>query len=91
MKVLPSEIEKLDIVRIFPPSGQDDWNILYVEFGSEFQVDKVFQHTKYMKKQDHRVIHWFPREMKERRNSDKHFAIEEVASNWAFQLLIVNI
>ena len=76
MKMLPSEIEKLDIIKIFPPSGQDDWNTLYVEFGSEYQVDKVFQHTKYMRKQDHRVIHWFPREMKERREALEKIAFE---------------
>ena len=59
---------------MFPTTGQDNWNTLYVEFGSEYQVDKVFKHTKYMAKRDHRVIHWFPRQMKERRE-----AVEKIA------------
>ena len=50
MKMLPSEIEKLDIMEIFSPPGQKDWDTLYVEFGNEYQVDKVFQHTKYIRK-----------------------------------------
>ena len=75
MKMYPSEISKLDIVKIFPPPGHDDdWKTLYVEFDNEYQVDKVFQHTKYMIKRDHRVLHWFPQEMKERRH-----AIEKIA------------
>ena len=35
MKVRPSEIEKLDIVRVFHPA-RDDWNVLYVELVSEY-------------------------------------------------------
>ena len=72
----PSEIKKLDIVSISPPPGQDDWKTLFVEFGSEYQVDKVFQHTKYMTKDDHRVSHWFPVQMKERRQAIEKMAFE---------------
>ena len=76
MKMKPTDIQRLDIVRVFPPPGQDDWKTLFVEFGSEFQVDKVFQHTKYMVKSDHRVLHWFPVQMKERRAAIEKIAFE---------------
>ena len=62
LKMLPSEIEKLNITRIFPPAKQD-WNVLYVEFGNEFEVDTIFSYTKNMTKKDHRVIHWIPKQM----------------------------
>ena len=65
MKMLPSDIEKLNITRIFPPAKQD-WNVLYVEFGSEFEVDTIFRHTRNMVKRDHRVINWIPKQMYER-------------------------
>ena len=65
MKMKPSDIEKLDIVNIFPPA-KENWNVLYVEFGCDFQVDMLFSHTRYMVKQDHRVVRWFPRQMYER-------------------------
>ena len=42
MKMLPSDIEKLNIIRVFPPAKQD-WNVLYVEFGSEFETDTIFR------------------------------------------------
>lgn len=72
----PTEIQRLDIVRVFPPPGQEDWKTLFVEFGSQYQVDKVFQHTKYMTKSDHRVLHWFPIQMKERRDAIEKIAYE---------------
>ena len=62
MKVRPSEIEKLDIVRVFHPA-RDDWNVLYIELGSEYQVDSLFSYTRVMEKKDHRVIRWIPRKM----------------------------
>ena len=74
MKMYPSDIQKLDIVRVFPAHSGDTCDILYVEFGSEYQVDKVFQHTRYMAKRDHRVLHWFPSQMRERKA-----AIEKLA------------
>ena len=76
MKMYPSEIDKLQIVKIFAPHGQEEWNTLFVEFGSEYQVDKVLQHTKYMSKRDHRVVHWFPTQMKERRKAIEKIAFE---------------
>ena len=63
--MLPSDIEKLNITRIFPPAKQD-WNVLYVEFGNEFDVDTIFSYTKNMVNKDHRVIHWIPKQMYER-------------------------
>ena len=74
LKMYPSEIQKLEIVKISTLSDRDDWSTLWVEFGSEYQVDKVFQHTRYMTKKDHRVLHWFPAEMQERRD-----AVEKIA------------
>ena len=49
MTVAPSEIEKLHIVRIFHPA-KENWNVLYVEFGNEYQVDKLFSYTRGMVK-----------------------------------------
>ena len=63
MKVRPSQIEQLDIVRIFPPASKEDWNTLYVEFGSEYEVDMIFKHTRVMVKQDHNVVRWYPKEL----------------------------
>ena len=73
MKVKPSDIEKLDIVRIFPPA-KENWNVLYVEFGNEYQVDKLFTYTRGMVKQDHRVVRWYPKQM-----YDRYRAVESVA------------
>ena len=65
MKMRPSEIKRLDIVRIFHPS-KDNWNVLYVELGSEYQVDSLFSYTREMVKKDHRVTRWIPRKMYQR-------------------------
>ena len=62
LKMLPSEIEKLNIIRIFP-SSKENWNTLYVEFGSNEQVDTIFSNTRNMVKRDHRVLPWVPRQM----------------------------
>jgi hypothetical protein len=73
MKVQPSEKEKLDTVRIFHPA-KENWNVLYVEFGNEYQVDKLFSYTRGMVKQDHRVVRWYPRQM-----YDRYRAVESIA------------
>jgi hypothetical protein len=73
MKVEPSEIEKLDIVRIFHPA-KDNWNVLYVEFGNEYQVDKLFSYTRRMVKRDHRVVRWYPKQI-----YDRYRAVESIA------------
>ena len=73
MKVRPSDIDKLDIVRIFHPA-KENWNVLYVEFGNEYQVDKLFSYTRGMVKQDHRLVRWFPKQM-----YDRYRAVESVA------------
>ena len=62
LRMRPSEIEKLTFVRIFPPA-KADWKVLYVEFASDSQVDKVISHTRNMDKQDHRVVRWYPWQM----------------------------
>ena len=62
LKMLPSEIKKLNIVKIFP-STAENWNILYVEFGSEEEVETIFSHTRNMVRRDHRVMPWVPRQM----------------------------
>ena len=62
MRVRTSEIEKLDIVKVFHPA-KDNWNVLYVEFSSEDQVDNLFSYTRGMVKKDHRVTRWIPRRM----------------------------
>ena len=71
MKVRPSEIDTLDIVRIFPPA-KEHWNVLYVEFGSELQVEKLMTFTRGMVV--HRVLRWFPKEMYAR-----YRAVESIA------------
>ena len=65
MKMLPSDIDKLNFVRIFPPA-KEEWNVLYVEFGSDQEVDTVFSHTRMMVKKDHRLIRWTPKQMFDR-------------------------
>ena len=65
MKVKPWQIERLNFVRIFPPN-KEDWNTLYVEFGSEHEVNMVYKHTWVMVKQDHNVVRWYPKELFER-------------------------
>ena len=60
MKMLPSAIDKLNIIRIFPPAKQE-WNVLYVEFGSDHEVDTIFSYTKNMAKKECRVIRWIPK------------------------------
>ena len=40
MKVMPSVIQQLDIVRVFRPA-EENQHVLYVEFGSEYQVDSL--------------------------------------------------
>ena len=62
LRMRPSEIEKLNFVRIFPPA-KADWKVLYVEFASDTQVDKVISHTRNMDKQDHKVVRWYPWQM----------------------------
>ena len=75
MKVEPSKIDKLDIVRVFHPA-KDDWNVLYIELGNEYQVDSLFSYTRVMEKKDHRVIRWIPRRMYQRFS-----ALQSVAYN----------
>ena len=65
LRLPPSEIEKLNIKRIFPPAKQE-WNVLYVEFSCSTEVDTIFSHTKNMSKKDHRVTQWIPKQMYER-------------------------
>ena len=65
LKLPPSEINKLNIKRIFPPAKQD-WKVLYVEFSCSTEVDIILSHTKNMNKQDHRVTQWIPKQMYER-------------------------
>ena len=62
MKVPPSEIEKLDIIRIFPPA-RDDWNVLYVEFGSDHEVDNIFSYTRRIVNNENKLTHWIPKQM----------------------------
>ena len=62
LRMLPSEVEKLYIRRIFP-SARENWKILYVELGSDHEVDTIFRHTRNMVNKDHRVIPWVPRQM----------------------------
>ena len=73
MKMRSVDIEKLDFVKIFPPA-KDNWSVLYVELGSDYQVDMVISHTRYMVKQDHRVVRWYPRQM-----YDRFRAVESIA------------
>ena len=62
LKMLPSVIKKLYIVRIFH-LAKADWNVLYVEFGSEYEADTIFTYTRRMVHKDHMVIPWIPMKM----------------------------
>ena len=62
LKVRPSVIEQLDIVKIFHPA-RDDWKTLYVELGSESEVNSLYNYTKNIKKEDHRVFPYIPKQM----------------------------
>ena len=62
MKVRPSVIEQLNIVRVFRPA-KEGRDVLYVELGSEYQAESLFSYTKLIKNKDHRVVRWFPKEM----------------------------
>ena len=73
LKMKPSEIENLNFKRIFPPA-KGEWKVLYVEFTSDTQVDKVISHTKNMDKQDHRVVRWYSWQM-----YDRFRAVESLA------------
>ena len=73
MKMKPSDISKLNLVKIFPPA-KENWNVLYVEFGSDTEVDMVVAHTRHMVKQDHRVLRWYPKQM-----YNRYRAVESIA------------
>ena len=75
MRMSQSEIKKLDIIKVFLLAKQE-WNVLYVELGSDSQVDMVMSHTRYMVKKDHRVVRWYPKQMYER-----YRAVEAIAYN----------
>jgi predicted DNA-binding protein (MmcQ/YjbR family) len=62
MKVKPSVIDQLDIVKVFH-LAKDDWNTLYLELGHELEVDLLYTHTKNITKQYHRVFPYIPKEM----------------------------
>ena len=65
MKLKSWPFERLNFVRIFPPN-KEDWNTLYVEFGSEHEVNMIYKHTRVMVKQDHNVVRWYHKELFER-------------------------
>ena len=72
MKVKPSVIEELDIVKVFHPA-KDDWKTLYVELGHELEVDLLYTYTKNIIKQDHRVFPYIPKEMYRRYRGAESF------------------
>ena len=72
MKVRPSIVEQLDIVKVFH-HAKDDWNTLYVEFGSELEVDILYSYTKNIKKNDHRVFPYIPKQMYRRYRGAESF------------------
>ena len=75
MKILSSIIDQLNIVRIFPPA-KENWNVLYVEFSSDKEVDIVFNHTRAITKNDHKVIRYTPKQM-----FDRFKAVQNLAYN----------
>jgi hypothetical protein len=62
MKVPPSVVDKLDIVNVFHPA-KDDWNALYVELGSDLEVDTLYTYTRNITRKDCRVFPYIPKEM----------------------------
>ena len=73
LKVPPSVINSLDIIKIFPPA-KDHWNVLYVEFASELEVNNLFKYNKNMRHKDHRVVHWCPKQL-----FPRYKAVESIA------------
>ena len=49
-------------MNVFHPA-KDDWNTLYVELGSEKEVDHLYTYTRHINKQDHRVFPYIPKEL----------------------------
>ena len=72
MKVRPSVVEELEIVKVFHPA-KDDWNTLYVELGHELEVDLLYTYTKNITKKDHRVFPYIPKEMYRRYRGAESF------------------
>ena len=72
MKIPPSVIEKLDIVNVFHPA-KDDWNALYVELGSDMEVDNLYSYTRNIMKKDSRVFPSIPRELYRRYRAAESF------------------
>ena len=68
----PSEIEQLNIVKIFHPA-KDDWKTLYVELGSESEVEFLYTFTKNIKEKDHRLFPYIPKQMYSRFRAAESF------------------
>ena len=75
LKILPSIIDSLDFLRVFPPAKQH-WNVLYVEFGNDEQIETIFSHTKNIQKKDYRVLRWVPKQMYSRYRALESLAYE---------------
>ena len=72
MKIPPSVIEELDIVNVFHPA-KDDLNNLYIELGSDKEVDTLYTYTRNIKKKEYRVFPYIPKEMYRRyRAAESH-------------------
>ena len=72
MKMEPSVIGKLNIVNVFHPA-KDDWNTLYIELGSDQEVDTLYTYTRNIKKKDHRVFPYIPKELYRRYRAAETF------------------
>ena len=72
LKVKPSEIEQLNILKIFHPA-KDDWNTLYVELGNEAEVEFLYTFTKNIKEKDNRLFPYIPRQMYRRFRAAESF------------------
>ena len=72
LKIPPSVIAKLNIVSVFHPA-KDDWKTLYIELGSEQEVDTIYSYTRNIMKRDHRVFPYLPKEMYRRYRAAESF------------------
>ena len=90
MKVKEEHFHKLDIVRIFTPQ-KTDWQMLYVQFESQDQVDWLLGHTRWIPEAEGGqgqsiVVKYIPKQLYKRWNAlqAKAFTIRK-ESNWTIK------
>ena len=73
LKLSRKSIEEMEIARIFPPSGKENPQWLYVTFKQEASVQKIFEKTYIMRKES-RILTYIPREFHSRFEAMRNLA-----------------